>query len=308
LNSEVSSRACNLQASLRAALRGRRDVESIGPFLAAFDGDDASPFRNYAIPDEGARPTLEEVEDLRRAFTRRHRLPRLDFLPAAAPAAEAALLQAGFVTEDRLPIMTCAPTQLRELPPPPGIRLVVAVGIDELRQAAAIQNTAYGAPEPTAADVARLQHTIDAGGVVGLAQEVSGGGVASGLVAAASDGFAELAAVGVLPAWRRRGIAAVLTGTLGRAAFDRGVPVLMLMANEAEQAVYTRAGFTVASKIIFVSTPHMSTRSSRWQRTHDSNRPSASGSAIEAWGPDWHDGRCGVKLAAHQHTDRSTGR
>jgi len=244
-----------LQASLRVALRGRRDVESIGPFLAAFDADDDSPFRNYAIPDEGARPTPEEVEDLCRAFTRRNRLPRLEFLPAAAPAAEAALLQAGFVTEDRMPIMTCVPAQLRELPPPPGIRLAVAVGSDALRQAVAIQNTAYGAPEPTAADVARLQHTIDAGGVVGLAQEVTGGGVASGLVAAPSLGFAELAAVGVLPPWRRRGIAAALTGTLGRTAFERGVPVLLLMAHEAEQAVYARAGFTIASEIIFISTP-----------------------------------------------------
>ena len=53
---------------------------------------------------------------------------------------------------------------------------------------------------------------------------------------------------------RRRGIAAALTSTLGRAAFDRGVPVLMLMAHEAEQAVYARAGFTVASEIIFIST------------------------------------------------------
>jgi len=84
---------------------------------------------------------------------------------------------------------------------------------------------------------------------------VTGGVVASGLVAASSNGFAELAAVGVLPAWRRRGIATALTGTLGRAAFERGVPVLMLMAHEAEQSVYARAGFTVASEIIFISTP-----------------------------------------------------
>jgi len=45
-----------LQASLRAALRGRRDVESIGPFLAGFDADDDSPFRNYAIPGRGWLP------------------------------------------------------------------------------------------------------------------------------------------------------------------------------------------------------------------------------------------------------------
>jgi hypothetical protein len=87
-----------LQASLRTALRSRDDIESVGPFLAAFDPDSDSPFRNYAVPEEGARPTREEVEDLRRAFVRRGRQPRLEFLPAAAPAVEAALTQAGFVT------------------------------------------------------------------------------------------------------------------------------------------------------------------------------------------------------------------
>jgi len=82
-----------LQVSLRAALRGHRDVESIGPFLAAFDADDDSPFRNYAIPDEGAQPTAAEIECLRQVFARRNRLAHLEFLPATAPAAEAALLQ-----------------------------------------------------------------------------------------------------------------------------------------------------------------------------------------------------------------------
>lgn len=171
-NDEVPQMHPTLQASLRAALRSHRDIESIGPFLAAFDADDDSPFRNYAVPDESAQPTPEEVEDLRCAFVRRGRLPRLEFLPAAAPAAEAALLQAGFVTQARLPIMTCAAAQLRELAAPPGITLDMAVGSDELRQAAAVQNAAYGAPEPTTADVARLQRIVDAGGLVGLAQTV----------------------------------------------------------------------------------------------------------------------------------------
>lgn len=44
-----------LQASLRAALRGRVDIRSLGPFLAAFDADDDSPFRNYAIPEDRRR-------------------------------------------------------------------------------------------------------------------------------------------------------------------------------------------------------------------------------------------------------------
>jgi hypothetical protein len=36
---------------------------------------------------------------------------------------------------------------------------------------------------------------------------------------------------------------AALTASLGGAAFARGIPALMLMAYEAEQGVYARAGF-----------------------------------------------------------------
>jgi ribosomal protein S18 acetylase RimI-like enzyme len=245
-----------LQASLRGALLRRPDVVSVGPFTVAFDPDSDSPFRNYAVPDDGAHPTLAEVEDLRRAFVGRGRRPRLEFLPAAAPAVQDALLRAGFVAEARLPIMTCVPSQLRELAPPGEVELNTVAGGDALREAAEVQNAAYGAAPAADADVARLDDTIAAGGVVGLAREASGRAVGSGLVAAPSEeGLAELAAVGVLPAWRRRGIASALTGALGRAAFDRGVEVLMLMAYEAEQGIYERAGFTAASEIIFVSDP-----------------------------------------------------
>jgi ribosomal protein S18 acetylase RimI-like enzyme len=244
-----------LQASLRGALLRRSDVASVGPFAVAFDPDSDNPFRNYAVPDDGARPTPAEVADLRSAFVARERRPRLEFLPAAAPAAEDALLRAGFVTEARLPIMTCAPAQLREVARPGEVELDAVAGGDALREAAAVQNAAYGAPPATDADVARLEDTVAAGGIVGLAREASGRAVGSGLVAAPSDGLAELAAVGVLPQWRRRGIAAALTGALGRAAFDRGIATLMLMAYEAEQGIYARAGFTVASEIIFVSDP-----------------------------------------------------
>lgn len=243
-----------LQASLRAAVRERRDVESVGPFLAAFDPDDAHPFRNYAVPDDGADPTPAEVADLCRAFRRRERLPRLEFLPAAAPAVEPALLDAGFVTEARLPIMTCTADQLRQTPPPPGVELSTITEREALREAAAVQNAAYDAPPPTEADITRLQGTVASGGGVTLARHADGEAIGSGLVTAAADGIAELAAVGVLTAWRRQGLAAALTGSLARAAFDNGTQTVTLQAYDTEQSIYARAGFTAASEIIFVST------------------------------------------------------
>lgn len=246
---------CLLQASLRAAVRRRRDVESVGPFLAVFDPDDANPFRNYAVPDDDANPTPAQVEELCRAFRRRERLPRLEFLPAIAPAVEPALLNAGFVTEARLPIMTCTAAQLRQTPPPPGVDLVIITGREALSDAAAVQNAAYDAPPPTETDITRLQNTVAAGGVVALARHANGQAIGSGLVTAASDGLAELAAVGVLVAWRRQGLAAALSGALAQAAFGSGTKTLTLQTYETEQSIYARAGFTVASEIIFVSTP-----------------------------------------------------
>jgi GNAT superfamily N-acetyltransferase len=149
--------------------------------------------------------------------------------------------------------MTCTPAQLREPAPPPDVELDVAVQAEALREAAETQNAAYGAPAATQADVARLEGTVAAGGIVGIAREAGGRPVASGLVAAPSGGLAELAAVGVLPDWRRRGIAAALTGSLGRAAFERGVGTLMLMAYRSEQGIYGRAGFEAASDMVFMS-------------------------------------------------------
>jgi predicted GNAT family acetyltransferase len=96
---------------------------------------------------------------------------------------------------------------------------------------------------------------VAAGAIVGLARDPDGDAIGSGLVAAPSEGFAELAAVGVVAGWRRRGVAVALTGALGRAAFDRGVAALMLMAYVAEQGIYARAGFVVSSEIVFMSAP-----------------------------------------------------
>ena len=55
---------------------------------------------------------------------------------------------------------------------------------------------------------------------------------------------AELTGIGVLPSYRRSGIAAAITGALSTAATQRGVEVLLLSAQSDEVArVYERVGF-----------------------------------------------------------------
>jgi hypothetical protein len=63
---------------------------------------DDHPFLNDAIPQSDADPTGAEVAALVHAFAEERLVPRLELVPAAAPAVEPAQLAAGFAAEARL--------------------------------------------------------------------------------------------------------------------------------------------------------------------------------------------------------------
>lgn len=246
-----------IQDYLRAAAGRRPDTERVGPFLATFDRHSATPFRNYAIPDDGSAPSPADVRALVATYEGRERTPRLEYLPAAAPAVEAALLAGGFVAEGRLPLMTVAPDAARDLPAPPGVALTLPTADDDLLAAATVQNEAYGEPATTPHDVARLRATIAGGGIVALARvAATGEPIGAGLCAAPHGGVAEIAAIGVVPAHRRRGVAGALCARLVQAAFSAGIVAPFLMAEgEAEARIYARAGFVAAGEILLISRP-----------------------------------------------------
>ncbi len=247
----------HLQAYLRVLAGRQREVAQVGPFLAAFDGHSDSLYRNYAIPDEDARPTATEVHALIAAFADRERTPRLEYLPGAAPAVEAALLNEGFTVEERLPVMTIAAGDLRNVSQPAGIACSPPDSPAELLATATTQNIAYGGEAATAHDTARLRSTIAAGGLVIRALDRATGAVAgAGLYTAPIAGVTEIAAIGVLPDYRRRGIGAALCLHLARAAFTAGIALPFLMAaGEAEERMYARVGFVTTSRVLFISRP-----------------------------------------------------
>ncbi|MGH7882051.1 MAG: GNAT family N-acetyltransferase, partial [Candidatus Dormibacteraceae bacterium] len=146
-------------------LAGAR-AHRVGPFLVSFDEHDAGLFRNYAIPDDDATPTPDDIRDLVAAFTGRSRTPRLEYMPRTCPQVEPVLLAAGFTAERRLSVMTCPPTEVAAQPIIKGVELVLASTDEQLRQVAESQNDAYGQPETTDHDVARLRNTLYGGGLV----------------------------------------------------------------------------------------------------------------------------------------------
>jgi GNAT superfamily N-acetyltransferase len=239
-----------------AAVRGR-EVEQVGPFLATFDPHSPSPYRSYAIPDDGAEPTAADVAALRTAYERRERVPRLEFLPAVAPAAEAALAAGGFALEARLPLLTCAPGEAPDLAPPDGVELVLAESDDDIRAGLTLANVAFGeAGELDTGAIARSRRLLETGGLLVLARTTDRHAVGWGGYTGPADATTELVGIATDDAHRRRGIAGAVVARLTREAFARGVTTAFLTpGDEGAGRVYTRAGYQPRSEMLHMRVP-----------------------------------------------------
>jgi GNAT superfamily N-acetyltransferase len=246
-----------LQKYLRAAAARGRDVEQIGPFLATFDRQTDHRYLNYAIPEDGAQPTTGDVAALIDAYRRRGRLPRLEFLPGAAPYAESALLAGGFAVEGRLPAMTCAPGQAADVAPPAGFALGVPAGDDDLRAMSTVQHAAFGDGPPDAAAIARSRAAIGAGALAVFARaQATGEIVGGGATTVPGGGVAEVVGIGVAEPYRRRGLAAAITARLTHDAFAAGVTTAYLTpGDDGAHRVYGRAGYVDTTVMLHISLP-----------------------------------------------------
>ena len=237
-----------IQGSARAAAAHGRERERVGPFLATFTPGTDHPYLNYAIPDDGAAPGAQEVAGLEAAFTARGLVPRVEALSRTAPAAEAALVAAGWAVEARLVVMTCsAPSRLR---PPPGVELVVPEDPEARDALVRVQAEAFGEPPPAPGTGGEKQALLARGGQAVLA--LAGGALAAaGIVVAPVEGVAELAGLGVLEPFRRRGIGAAVTAELTRRALASGTRLVWLTPGDAgAERIYARAGFAVEGEMV----------------------------------------------------------
>jgi len=239
----------------RAAAAGRA-TEQVGPFLATFATDSTNPYLNYAIPDDGARPTQSDADGLTRAYQLRDLLPRVEFLVDTAPGAETALLAAGWSVERRIPVMLCAPGSVVAPGAPAGIELVVPERDDEIRGMVAAQQEAFDQPATvTDADVAARREWLRAGGFAVLARDaVTGHAAGGGVAEAVVDGTAEVAGIGVRAEFRRRGIGAAITAFLTSAVHDAGGQTVFLTpAGVPEQRLYEGVGYVPAGAMVHLS-------------------------------------------------------
>lgn len=248
LRQSISPPIMRLQAFLRAVAAPGREVVEIPPFTAYFHPNDRLKYLNYAIPADGAELDDASVERLREAFRQRNALPRLEWIDEAAPGVSAALEQSGMREELRTPLMTLAPDELTE-PDVDGASVAVAEPGD-LREVADIQHVAFGG-EPLAADE---QPPTPSGGAV-LAR-IEGEAVSAAAWTPVFDGHSEIVGVATAEAWRRRGLAGLVTAAAARAAFEAGASTCVLSpGDETALRVYARAGFHPVATMLHYSDP-----------------------------------------------------
>jgi GNAT superfamily N-acetyltransferase len=245
-----------IAARMRAAV-GRRSGGRAGPFTVGLDPHSDDPMRNYAVPDHDARPGAGDIDALIAFFRSSQRIPRLEYVEEDAPSAWPALAAAGFAVERRTPVMIAAPATPLTSRSPAGITIRQATSDTDLTAAAVVQHHAYQMPCPPGShDIARLTSLTRRGGLVAIAVDDSSGTVAgAGLVDVTGDrpAVGELAAVGVLSAFRRRGIASALSAHLARIAHSHGISLVFLEAEPEEEQIYRRTGFTDATTKLWIS-------------------------------------------------------
>jgi len=245
-----------IAAYLRASASGRGGGRA-GPFTVGLDAHSDDPMRNYAVPEHGACPDVGDTTALIAFFRRRQRIPRLEYIEDSAPRAWPALAAAGFTIERRTPVMIATPGTRLTPRSPAGITIRKATSDEDLTAAATVQHHAYQMPCPPGPhDIARLNRLTQRGGLVAIAVDDSSDTVTgTGLVDVTGDrpAVGELAAVGVLPAFRRRGIASAISAYLARTAHSQGISLVFLEAEPEEEQIYRHTGFADATTKIWAS-------------------------------------------------------
>jgi GNAT superfamily N-acetyltransferase len=256
-SSEVAD-AKLVHAYLRA-LAVQRKAHSVGPFVVRISPVSESPHSNYAIPDDFAEPSAEDVVGLIALFREHQRQPRLEFIPAAAPSVEAMLLEAGFEVELRPPMMVMRPLELPKTPSPEGFSLTFTDDPVTLRAIVRVQRQAFGdKPISGEIDVSGLERDISRGGqYLAVTATDTGAVVGAGAYMPPQLGVTEVVGIAVSERYRRRGLGQVITAALAQQALGLGCEMTFLApAGEAQEAIYARAGFVSGTPMLYVSVPN----------------------------------------------------
>ena len=247
-----------IQAQLRASAQQNYEAVVAPPFTYFFNPDDASPWSNYAIPDQPVTGDLTApLAALIAVFRSRQRLPRFEFIEEFAPDLAPVLAAHGFVEEMRALLMVCTPATYQPAPPVADvtvIELTAAAPLTAIQEFLTVQRRGFSNDEASAVTADDAQGFRQRFQTMRLfAAYADGQMVSAGCLQPTFHGVTEIAGIATLHAFRRQGIATLLTGYAVQVAFVAGLEAVFLTAGSAAAGrVYERVGFrTVGSGLAY---------------------------------------------------------
>ncbi|MGN6635364.1 MAG: GNAT family N-acetyltransferase [Oryzihumus sp.] len=246
-----------------AVLRPDAEARPFGP-LTLYVADSGGPFHARPAPD-GPEVTQGDLETMRRVQRELGVPEAFEWVDQTCPTMATAARASGLVVKTHPLLALTRPAAVRVPDLPAGVRLRVITAADPdlpavracVRLAFRWPGTAAGSigtaerdsalASSTADDLARnarYRERIQLGRTTMVGAFTDEGAVGGGALAPSGE-VGEVVGVGVLPALRRRGIAAAITAHLAQEAATLGVRTVFLSAQDAAVArVYARLGFT----------------------------------------------------------------
>lgn len=227
-----------LQNSLIEACSRGREVVDVGGFRAMINVEDPLEYFSYAMPIGPIGDA--DVEAIKAHFKSRDRRPRLEFCRELWPDVPPKLEAAGFELEIAAPMMILPVTGWRPMEPMTPARLATP---DEAQILRKIANSAFGMPGGDDDNVESSRQQIETGELLAAICEIDGQAIGCGF-AQGNQSVREIAGIGTLDGYRRRGVASsIITVLLTKFFLDGGQLAWLTPGDDGAEAVYTKLGF-----------------------------------------------------------------
>jgi ribosomal protein S18 acetylase RimI-like enzyme len=254
-----------IQDYLRQLSRERHAAVPCPPLCTAyFPISETDAEYSFAIPDlpAAASPSSNDLQSslhtLQAECSGRNRSPQLQFIEGLFVDLPPLLRSAGWVEQERTPLMIWSSAAAQPAPPVPSLSIAtlsVDSTLEEIREGLDTNTTGFDLPiQPASAEEAEgfRQGLIRSRAFTAyFGQQPVGAGMFTPI---SEEGVTELVGITTLAPFRRRGIAAALTTYMTERALAHGAKVIFLTAANARAGrVYERAGFRFeATKVVYM--------------------------------------------------------
>ncbi|MFC0624270.1 GNAT family N-acetyltransferase [Kribbella deserti] len=241
-------------AQLQGRIRSRRQIVA-GPLVGLLHDEDVWFLSGAVAAEPGVAFDPEEVpwalETVRKAFAAEGRWLHAELIEEANPGLADALASEGMTIVSRPPLLTVEPDGLRVPELPASVTASVVLSEAEQAEADRVAVASYDDEDvasPFKADPAE-------GGSVLIRWD--GVPVATALWTAVADGVTEIAGVGTLPEYRRRGLGALATAYATQTAFKSAGATLAWLTpgDDGADRVYRTIGYTPTATAVHLGDP-----------------------------------------------------